>query len=396
MHSTLLAMTHNTNLFDTLTLINDEKVHETKVEIKSCMPLVKQPLERKYYEPHVFKLYCANCGKKGHSFNNCRDPITSIGIICFKIDNIDYKSVKEIFGNLMVDNQDKSHDYVQLKYVPGIQLNTLLASEKKADVVIKDMTVNISEELIKNFLKYKDNIKFLLVQRKYSLGYIVFMKGKWKIDDKEELITLFSQMTKEEIDGLKSCVSIIDFKQLWDAFWIYNNDKGIVNYQLKREREYNNIKHKIDILMNQTSWNLEYYCRIVHVDGNIPEWGFPKGKRQNRETNIKCAVREFVEETGVKTETFSLLNRVKEMKEDMIGTNMQKYRHLYYISYVDNSITLKHDPSHVSAHRSEIGNIAWFNYMDAISIINPKHEEKKQILTQIYLFIVNRLMSKIT
>ena len=30
-------------------------------------------------------LYCNNCGKKGHLYNQCKIPITSVGIVAFRI-----------------------------------------------------------------------------------------------------------------------------------------------------------------------------------------------------------------------------------------------------------------------------------------------------------------------
>ena len=30
------------------------------------------------------ELYCNNCGKKGHLYNQCKLPITSLGIIAFR------------------------------------------------------------------------------------------------------------------------------------------------------------------------------------------------------------------------------------------------------------------------------------------------------------------------
>ena len=34
--------------------------------------------------PNTRKLYCTNCGKHGHYFRSCPDPISSYGIINFK------------------------------------------------------------------------------------------------------------------------------------------------------------------------------------------------------------------------------------------------------------------------------------------------------------------------
>ena len=46
--------------------------------------------------------YCNNCGKLGHLFSNCKLPIISIGIICFRYNNnkIEYLMIrrKETLG----------------------------------------------------------------------------------------------------------------------------------------------------------------------------------------------------------------------------------------------------------------------------------------------------------
>ena len=37
-------------------------------------------------KPKKKKTYCVNCGKFGHNIKRCNEPITSIGIIAYKID----------------------------------------------------------------------------------------------------------------------------------------------------------------------------------------------------------------------------------------------------------------------------------------------------------------------
>ena len=34
-------------------------------------------------------LYCGNCGKGGHLYRNCTEPITSFGLVNVKIDGAD-------------------------------------------------------------------------------------------------------------------------------------------------------------------------------------------------------------------------------------------------------------------------------------------------------------------
>ena len=33
------------------------------------------------------KIYCSNCGRYGHKYVKCNEPITSLGIIALKIDD---------------------------------------------------------------------------------------------------------------------------------------------------------------------------------------------------------------------------------------------------------------------------------------------------------------------
>ena len=30
-----------------------------------------------------FKIYCGNCGRSGHTYKKCTEPVTSVGIIAF-------------------------------------------------------------------------------------------------------------------------------------------------------------------------------------------------------------------------------------------------------------------------------------------------------------------------
>ena len=42
----------------------------------------------------------------------------------------------------------------------------------------------------------------------------------------------------------------------------------------------------------------------INISYNYPEWGFPKGRKNENETNLDCAKREFIEETGLSNDDF--------------------------------------------------------------------------------------------
>ena len=50
--------------------------------------------------------YCNNCGKTGHMYNQCKMPITSIGVIVYRINNnnLEYIMIrrKETLGFLIL------------------------------------------------------------------------------------------------------------------------------------------------------------------------------------------------------------------------------------------------------------------------------------------------------
>jgi len=57
--------------------------------------------------------FCNNCGQRGHSFGQCRQPITSIGIIGFR-----YNEIKQKFEYLLICRKDSLGfvDFVRGKY----------------------------------------------------------------------------------------------------------------------------------------------------------------------------------------------------------------------------------------------------------------------------------------
>jgi hypothetical protein len=69
--------------------------------------------------------------------------------------------------------------------------------------------------LIPKIDKYKDKIKFLLIQRKHSFSYVEFIRGKYDENDLIEVNKLLNLMTKDEIEKILTN----DFTTLWTDLW---------------------------------------------------------------------------------------------------------------------------------------------------------------------------------
>ena len=87
---------------------------------------------------------CNNCGISGHAFHNCKHPITSIGIIIFRM--------------------------------------------------------------------YDNNIQYLMIKRKHSLGFVEFMRGKYDLDNITYLENILNLISTEE----KELLLKNDFDILWN------------------------------------------------------------------------------------------------------------------------------------------------------------------------------------
>jgi len=99
----------------------------------------------------VHNHFCNNCGKLGHSYNQCAKPITSLGIIAFN--------------------------------------------------------------------KSMDSLKYLLICRKDSLGYVEFMRGKYPLYNCDYIQNIINEMTIQEKVNLLTKEFDVLWKELWGDYF---------------------------------------------------------------------------------------------------------------------------------------------------------------------------------
>ena len=80
-------------------------------------------------------IFCNNCGKQGHSFNQCKKPIISIGIIAFtKVDGV--------FKYLLICRKDS------LGYIDFLRGKYPLYNEDYIQTLVDEMTVDEKKSLL--------------------------------------------------------------------------------------------------------------------------------------------------------------------------------------------------------------------------------------------------------
>jgi len=216
-------------------------------------------------------------------------------------------------------------------------------------------------------VRYTTDYEYLLIQRKDSLGYVDFLRGKYNEHNDYQINHIISEMTDEEIDNIKTK----NYRDLWDKLWNKVNEK----YEQKNEDKYNYIKENKSYLLKYNSWS-------------EPEWGFPKGRRNFKEKDLECALREFEEETGYDKKYINIIKNVNPFDEIFTGSNFKSYKHKYYLAKINYEYSL----NDVNFQKSEIGNMGWFTYEDAVNKIRNYNIEKIEILTSIRSLLHNKLI----
>jgi len=227
------------------------------------------------------------------------------------------------------------------------------------------------------FRKLDNDLEYLMVQRKDTLGFVEFMRGKYNLENINYIYDIFRIMTESErIKILNN-----DFDYLWKNLWM--------NKKLKKfQNEYNNSKKKFNLLKKGVEINGKYISLLeVHNTTDIlwktPEWGFPKGRRNLRESDVSCAKREFEEESGFREDDYKLVEDEEPIIELFSGTNSIRYKHIYYLGEsLNNFVSLKIDKDNFN-QVSEISKISWFKFDEAYKTIRDYNTEKKDVLKKV-------------
>ena len=270
--------------------------------------------------------FCNNCGRVGHIFQQCKQPITSIGIIAFR-----YKKELE-------SHTSGSED--------GARTSAL---------------------------------EYLMINRQHSLGYVEFMRGKYPVHNYDYLINIFNEMTIEEKDKIK----VSTFSLLWRDLWGDHIGQQYRNEEKTSREKFNILKLGVDIGATKDRYSLD---KLIESSNNLvqwsdTEWGFPKGRRNFQEKDLACAYREFEEETGYTKKHLFLIQNVMPFEEIFTGSNMKSYKHKYFLAYMEPESSQCVFPAEY--HSSEVGEMKWLSYGECIERMRPYNVEKIDILNKV-------------
>ena len=209
-----------------------------------------------------------------------------------------------------------------------------------------------------------NEIEYIVINKKNTVGFCEIVKGTYdKTNIELSLQNVVEILTKQEVEILLTK----DYDDIWKYMWNRNIDTNSKELFHKNK----------DIIFKLLKKKKNYWL--------VPEWEFPKGRKNYQEKELDCAIREFSEETGINSEKIKIVDNLTPFEEIYIGTNLNYYKHKYFLGYIKYS-----DIDLSNYQKQEVKGIKLFNYKDALFNIRNYHESKKDCLKNAN-YIINNL-----
>jgi 8-oxo-dGTP pyrophosphatase MutT (NUDIX family) len=254
--------------------------------------------------------------------------------------------------------------------------NTICNNCRKQGHLFQQCKLPITSYGIIVFKYCKQGIKYLMIRRKDSFGYIDFVRGKYSLYNLPQLMSSIDQMSIEE----KHKLSTQPFERLWSEMWGDADNSQFKNEENISKKKHETLKNGF-FLENGTFTNLNNLIELSQTQWTETEWEFPKGRRNQKEKDVECALREFEEETGISKNNLHLIENLLPFEETFIGSNHKSYKHKYFLAYLDNNVDLNLNLN--CFQMTEVSKLDWKTLHECLESIRPYHLEKKELIKNV-------------
>lgn len=241
----------------------------------------------------------------------------------------------------------------------------------------------------------ENKVEYLMIQRKDSLSFMEFVRGKYALNDIDYIKNLLSFMTHSERKLLESHT----FQELWNIVWYQPHAPRHSQEYTESKIKFESLKHGyLSTASSSPNTNgtkqkgalilLKNLIQQTNTVFNEPEWGFPKGRRKLKEEDVDCGVREFCEESGFDKSDIAVHKDIRPLEEFFYGTNKILYRHVYYLARIvknDHKI-ITIDP-HNPHQAREVRQAKWLSYNDVMERIRVYNRERRDLFKEAHRIV---------
>lgn len=203
-----------------------------------------------------------------------------------------------------------------------------------------------------------NRMEILLVRKRCTYEYSSFVLGRYNRKDTSILTKMFNNMTFEE----KLTILSFNFDQMWYRLFLDTSEKL---------EFYRKAKIKFDILM--------VHCGTKQLTGlincstnNVTGWEIPKGRFEQNEFELDCAIREFEEETGIAKKNYRFIPDFKRTYS--FYADRVNYVYVYYMALLCKPCNIKVKITNFE-QICEISDIKWMTKEKIIDLEDKRLEK---------------------
>lgn len=191
--------------------------------------------------------------------------------------------------------------------------------------------------------------KWIMVRRKESVEYMLFMRGKY---EKSDIFTLVKGFTYEEVIKTKN---MIDDPKLF----ISESKRVYKKFKISSYNTFLNSKDIIAKVINKLQNNRYSFHDLC--------WEWPKGMVEKDENGYECAIREFEEEVGIKLnqDSISSIMQLKPQYHNYPNTTIEI---IFWFITIDTDFEIKPP----SKNDIEVSDRRWMTDDEVIDVLTNK------------------------
>jgi ADP-ribose pyrophosphatase YjhB (NUDIX family) len=229
-------------------------------------------------------------------------------------------------------------------------------------------------------------IKILLIRRKHSMEFVIFMLGDYDPNNFSEIEYLFREMSTDE----KKMLTNETFENIWDSIWFKTKANCYRKSINKKESKAKKIFEHVKTGYNNSE-NIYIKLSILIEENkslfDAPEWTLPKGKKNNvNESCLDCAIRETTEETNLHSYQYDHLSQIKPLTEQYYGDNGIIYKYVYHVCRIKTTEQAYIDPNNLWQQR-EVGDIGYFSIDECLRKMRTNLTDKIKIFSKLKCYL---------
>jgi 8-oxo-dGTP pyrophosphatase MutT (NUDIX family) len=218
-------------------------------------------------------------------------------------------------------------------------------------------------EVVFRQMEHKCRYSLLVMQKKNTHSFCDIVMGKVHI---KTLPRIIDELTCQE----KKRLLTWDFGKLWASLWAYHSEK-----RASTTRDFVRAKYIFE------SWRkmIHHFIEASKTHYPLSEFGFPKGRPEQRESRLKCALREFGEETGYDPRNILVPDQNHKITETFLGSDNTVYQHTYFMGILqDSSLRPK-----IFRDNNEVLNLGWIDVGSLHLLFRPYETSKMAVVRSI-------------